>query len=178
MKHNYMIQQDKLLFRPVEESDIENIRLWRNRDGIREAFIYQQYISREQQEHWYKNYNENENDIMFIIEYETKPIGTVAIYNIDLDKREAEFGRLMIGQVEIRGLGIGQKATKAMCEFGFNKLHLNKIVLEVFEDNRHAMRVYKEIGFKIVGQREIKERNLIVMHLDKYESMKSNASKV
>lgn len=178
MKHNYMIQQDELLFRPITELDIENMRQWRNKDGIRQSFIYQDHISREQQEQWYKNYIENENDIMFIIEYRAQPIGTVALYNIDFNKREAEFGRLMIGQVETRGLGIGQIATKTMCEFGFNKLNLDRIILEVFEDNSYAMRAYQKAGFNSVGQREIMGRTLAMMHLDKLESIKSDVSKV
>ena len=178
MKHNYMIQQDELLFRPITESDIENMRQWRNKEGIRQSFIYQEHISIEHQEQWYKNYIENENDIMFIIEYRAKPIGTVALYNIDINKREAEFGRLMIGQVETRGLGIGQIATKTMCEFGFKKLNLDRIILEVFEDNSYAMRAYEKAGFRSVGQRAVMGRTLSIMHLDKDESIKSDVSKV
>lgn len=178
MKHNYVIQQGELIFRPITELDIENMRQWRNKEGIRQSFIYQEHISVEQQEQWYRKYIKAENDIMFIIEYKTKPIGTVALYNIDINKREAEFGRLMIGEVETRGLGIGQIAAKTMCEFGFKELNLDRIILEVFKDNDYAIRAYEKAGFRSLGERDIRGRTLEIMYLDKEESIKSDVNKV
>ena len=165
MEHMYMIQKDELLFRPIIESDIENVRRWRNKDSIRQSFIYQEIISKEQQEQWYKNYVLNEKDIMFIIEYLGKAIGAVALYNIDLEKKEAEFGRLMIGDLKARGLNIGRKTTCEICRFGFEVLGLKNIILEVFSDNVHAKKPYEEVGFKEIGKRQVEDRELTVMVL-------------
>ncbi len=167
MKHTYVIQKDDLLFRPIVESDIENMRQWRNKDSIRKSFIYQETISKEQQEQWYKNYILNDKDIMFIIEYLGKAIGTVALYNIDLEKKEAEFGRLMIGDLEARGANIGRRTTCEICKFGFEVLGLDHIMLEVFSDNIYARTPYQKVGFNEVGKRQEGDREIIIMRLDK-----------
>lgn len=37
-------------------------------------------------------------------------------------------------------------------EYGFKKLRLHKINLGVIEDNKIAVKLYKSLGFKIVGR--------------------------
>lgn len=167
MKHNYRIENDEVLLRPLEINDIELIRSWRNIDSIRKAFLYQGIISAPQQKEWYEKYKDNMQDIMFIIEYKGKSVGTVALYNIDTDKKEAEFGRLMIGEPSARGFNIGRRVTQALCKFGFEHLGLENIVLEVFSDNLYAKRSYEAVGFKGKGIKTLEERQLIIMVLSK-----------
>ena len=163
MNHNHLIELEEVILRPVVEEDIETMRLWRNKDSIRKSFIYQEEISSLQQKQWFKNYTEKKNDMMFIIQYKGQSIGTVALYDIDMKKKEAEFGRLMIGEQTARGLGIGRIVVQGVCEFGFNQLNLEGIVLEVFEENSYAKTIYESVGFQVVTDKEIPQGKVIKM---------------
>lgn len=52
---------------------------------------------------------------------------------------------------ELLGKGIGTKATKQLCQFGFSELKLEKIYLFVDKDNIAAQKVYEKIGFHLEG---------------------------
>ncbi len=148
MQHEFRIEIDDLVLRPIEKEDVDRVRKWRNKESIRKSFLYQAIISSSEQYQWYQSYLEKEDDIMFIIEFRDMPIGAVALYHIDLINKEAEFGRLMIGEESARGNQIGYKTTKLVCEFGFEKLNLAQIKLEVFSDNPYAKKHYIHAGFE------------------------------
>ncbi|MCX7884034.1 MAG: GNAT family N-acetyltransferase [Caloramator sp.] len=166
MNHNYFFKiQENLKLLPITKEHLELIRNWRNNDEIRKCFINQQIITKEQQIIWYEKYLQKDNDIMFIIEYNEKPIGTVALYNIDYTIKRAEFGRIIIGDIHVRGLGIGRRVTNSLCQFGFNVLNLNSIYLSVFKDNIYAINIYKSVGFII--EKDLEEENLYIMKFSK-----------
>ncbi|WP_052947397.1 GNAT family N-acetyltransferase [Aneurinibacillus tyrosinisolvens] len=170
MKHNYYVQGEDLNLRPVEENDLERIRAWRNKESIRTFFVYQQLIKPNQQTVWYADYLEKNNDIMFIIEEKKslqRPIGAVALYNIDLKRLRAEFGRLMIGDSEANGKGLGLQATSLVCEFGFSVLGLKEIYLEVFAENQRAKRIYQSCGFINISTFERDGKRMLGMCVSK-----------
>lgn len=169
MKHNYRIEKDEIMIRPVEEKDIEMIRNWRNIDSIRMSFLSQTIISAPQQKLWFEKYCNNDSDIMFIIEYHNLPVGTVALYNIDYHEKRAEFGRLMIGEMSARGKKIGEKVTSFLCEYAMSHLQLDKIVLEVYEDNIHAKVAYEAVGFKTIKYLSNNGRNVLLMEKARIE---------
>jgi diamine N-acetyltransferase len=154
MRHNYIINTSRLRLRQLESNDLEIIRGWRNHESIRKWFFSSGSISSGQQISWYKSYLDKEADIMFIAEEVmdiNEPIGTVALYKVDMLKRDAEFGRLVIGNLKARGRGIGRECLEAVCGFGFKELGLEKIYLEVFKDNTEAVKLYEKAGFKPVN---------------------------
>jgi len=163
MNHDVILQE-------ITQKDIELIRNWRNKEDIRNNFLNSNEISSTQQEAWFRKYVKQENDRMFLILSEklnNKPVGTVALYNIDFLKKEAEFGRLMIGEADAKGLGIGFLATKQMCEYGFEKLNLSRIYLQVFQENVVAKNIYEKIGFTILKTELINDYLVEFMVLEK-----------
>lgn len=157
---------------PIEKKDIEMIRLWRNIESYQKTFIHTSLISHEAQLSWYESYKKDIHDRMFMIKMNNRPVGVISLYNIDYKKGEAEFGRLLIGDLSYRGQNIGFKATRALCEYGFSKLGLQTIKLEVFKDNVHAIKVYEKTGFKISGERSIDNKTLLLMTLVKRGGIK------
>jgi RimJ/RimL family protein N-acetyltransferase len=174
MTHQYRIQKNDLIFRPVEKIDIEKIRIWRNIEGIRKSFLYQEIISFTEQEAWYNDYANKVDDIMFLIEHKGIDVGTVALYNIDTNKRQAEFGRLMIGEETARGLKLGRQAVEEMCKFASEKLGLNTIILEVFDDNQYARKAYEEVGFKLVNSRNMNSKKIMQMKIENLKQWKED----
>lgn len=162
------ILSNDIYLEPIKEKDIENIRKWRNNEISNKVFFNNNYITSDAQIKWYDRYKENVSDRMFIIYFENNPVGTVALYDIDYKNGTAEFGRLLIGDINSRGKNIGISATKAICDYGFNRLHLNKIKLDVYKDNIKAVNLYKKVGFSEIKEKCIENDNIIVMEIQKY----------
>jgi len=103
-----------------------------------------------------------------------KLIGDIAISSIDLKNRHAEIG-LTIGDKNYWGKGYGMDSVKTATNYCFNKLNLNKVYLDVWEDNKKAIRCYNKCGFKIDGilRKHVKKGkryyNKIIMSILKQE---------
>lgn len=164
MRHDYSIASEELLLSPLAEEDIEYLRQLRNREENRRCFLHDALIEKERQQSWYRNYLDKEGDYMFSVrERETGHIcGAVAIYALSQDKREAEFGRLLIDP-ERAGRGWGYEATRLACRLAFEQLKTESLSLEVFADNERALKIYERAGFVAKREREFQGRVLILM---------------
>jgi len=160
------IVKSSIRLRLLNKEDLPLTLAWRNQDNIRKWFFYSAPITPQQHENWFKNYLERDNDFVFIIEEVSegfRPVGQVAIYNIDWEGLRAEFGRLMIGEPSAAGKGLASAATQAVLELSFEKLGLQEIYLEVYSNNVKAVSLYKSVGFKLLKVRD----NIIKMNISK-----------
>lgn len=153
MKHQYVYANGRIILKPLELEDIEELRELRNRE--RHCFLSTQIIEKDGQRKWYEAYLEKEGDIMFKVVKTTAPdefIGTIAVYDIDVENKAAEFGRLVIDKEKAPEKGTGLDAVIAVCKFAFEKLKLNRISAVVLKDNERALKVYLKAGFRICGE--------------------------
>lgn len=90
------------------------------------------------------------NRIDCIIEYNQIPVGLIGFLNIDSVNCKAEF-YITIGDTSFKRKGIGLHATQLMIEFAFSQLELNKIYLNVDEENNAACALYEKAGFYCEG---------------------------
>jgi RimJ/RimL family protein N-acetyltransferase len=58
---------------------------------------------------------------------------------------------IMIGVGEYRGRGIGTEATRLVCRYGFTRMALREILLDVDPRNVPAVRAYHRVGFEAEG---------------------------
>jgi UDP-N-acetyl-D-galactosamine dehydrogenase len=168
LKHNYIIKENNIYIRSISEEDLKLIVSWRNKDSIRKWFVNQNVLNINKQEEWFSKYLIEENNYIFIIEEQKEfkqPIGMASIYNINEEKQEAEFGRLLIGLDEARGKGISKIIVNSICKFAFEKFNLKKVYLEVFKENKIAIRTYKKCGFKYCYEKEVNNKKLIRMEV-------------
>lgn len=68
------------------------------------------------------------------------------VHLIKITEFEAEF-HLVVGNKDWWGKGIGKIATRLLLEHAFSKLNLQKITLEVHQNNFPAISIYKKQGF-------------------------------
>lgn len=57
--------------------------------------------------------------------------------------------RIIIGEKQYRGHGIGQQIVNSLLEISFNQLRAEKALLNVFEWNIAAIKCYQKVGFSI-----------------------------
>jgi RimJ/RimL family protein N-acetyltransferase len=84
-------------------------------------------------------------------------LGEVVLNAWDPAARSCNF-RTLIGP-RGRDRGIGTEATRLIVAYGFERLGLHRIELEVYGDNHRARRVYEKVGFVVEGvRREARSR--------------------
>jgi len=90
-------------------------------------------------------------NLMIIRLDDNKPIGIIILANIDARNASAEL-RVIIGEVEEWGKGLGEEAIRMLLDHAFNVLNLHRIWLRVAEYNYRAIRLYKKCGFLEEGR--------------------------
>ena len=144
MKHNYLTEYGHVKLRPLLESDIEPLRLLRNR--FRCYFINNEEIATDQQKTWFARYLEKQNDIMFSICCPSMEFaGAIALYDIDFKASYAEFGRIVVSEGAPKQTGT--YAIEALLLFARDVLHLTHISCSVLSGNIRAKTIYERLGF-------------------------------
>ncbi len=137
--------------RLLEETDLEQTLSWRNRPEARMWFKTTDIIDYEQHQKWFRAYSEKDDDFLFVIEAEGKPVGQASIYNVDWKKKEAELGRFLAAPESV-GQGYISMACSGLINFCFHRLGLSDLHLEVFETNQRAFNLYQKNGFTVAGR--------------------------
>ncbi|ADI84692.2 GNAT family N-acetyltransferase [Geobacter sulfurreducens] len=170
------IQGTGIDLRQIEENDLALVMEWRNRPDIKECFFNRTTLTIDGQLKWYEKYLQDASDIMLmILTKEQEPIGTMALYNIDPINLKAEYGRALIASSAYRGKGYAKEALDLLLQYAFGALKLNRVQLEVFNDNSAAIKLYERCGFVKEGvQREafydgFKYRDVLMMSILKNE---------
>ena len=145
-----------LKIREIQRADLPLIRKWRNHD--RKWFHDQTVITEEMQAKWYEKYLADDSDILFIAESDDYPIGMYGLTDIDRRTKTAESGRLLIGEKQYTGMGLGVDMMRSVLDFAFNDLSLNEVYADVKTDNPRAIIAHTKVGYRIVNFFRIAEQ--------------------
>lgn len=147
-----IIEGTYVYLRKMTIEDTDDIVRWRNSDGVRKNFIYQELFTRESHLNWITNMVETGKVVqMMICDKETnRAIGSAYIRDIDRKHQKGEYG-LFIGEEIRRGKGIGREVTHLMLEYGFTELGLHRIYSRVLEDNVVSVKSALRGGLKREG---------------------------
>ena len=164
MKHNFQHTFQNITISPLKEEHIESMRILRNNN--RHCFVYSEIISEEAQQKWFDNYLKKENDYVFSVFLQDMWIGVCSIY--DVTDNDAEFGRLIIDKSKTSEKRLGVNTTLCACNLAFEKLNINRIRLQVYENNISAYKTYINAGFTpYKTELDDKNQKLICMELNK-----------
>lgn len=140
-----------LRFRPVAESDLEDLRRLRNHPSTRSQLTDDKIISRAAQRRWYQSVQKNNSRAYFVVSSDLHPfIGIVRMDEFDRRNKSIRVGADVVP--ELRGRGLGRAIFSAIKNFCFRRLMVNRVWLAVLETNEHAYRLYKKQGFKLEGK--------------------------
>lgn len=133
---------------PLSSAYLDILRSWRNRDDIRRWFFTSDVISEADQAKWYYGtYVHDMSDYMWIAHLDGKPIGTGALTHIDLDKREGEWARLIIGENSVRGKGLAHRIAALVRDYALDVLKLERIYGALYTDNAITMHIDMTAGY-------------------------------
>jgi hypothetical protein len=151
-----MIKGTLVGLRAVEREDLPNLRDWRNIDSFRRNFREVRELSMAHQEGWYdRQCVGNPNDFMFVIERlsDGKAIGACGLLYINWVIRSGDFS-FYIGEGEayIDDEGYAEDAARLLIQYGFDRLGLNKIWMELYEFDVRKLTFFEgKFGFSRDG---------------------------
>ena len=148
----HIIASGRVYLRPFEASDAETYRRWRaDAEPMALAGWHERApLSLAQVERRIARIADDQGKEVYtflicLVEDE-RPIGEVMLTDLDYVNGSASLG-IVIGEPDEWGKGYGTDAVRALVDFGFAELRLERIWLEVATDNPRAERSYTKAGF-------------------------------
>ena len=155
-----------IFLRPLVLADAMTSFRWRNNPEVWKFTPFRPDIpiTAEIETNWLRDIllREDQKRFAICLSETERYVGNVQLINIA--DGMAEF-HLFIAEMDCWGKGIGSQATSLILDYGFNTLHLDKILLDVNPENSGAVAIYKKLGFKKTGY----EGQFIRMELQRNE---------
>lgn len=150
------IAGNRIMLREYRREDLEYMRTWVNdpevTKSLSEQFIYPH--SMDKTESYLESMLEGTADqIGFVIaDKETEEyIGQIDLFRTSWIHRSTEMG-IVIGNKDVQSKGYGADAIQTLQRFLFMELNMNRLQLDVNDDNDRAIRCYRKCGFKEEGR--------------------------
>ena len=136
-----IVVKDGVALRPIDVSDLESLREWKNAN--RERFFHRREITTVQQDEWYLSFQNRTDDYMFMVELDGVRVGCMG-YRVDGD--DIDFYNIIRGRTDI-GAGLMHEALgRLVAEARFRYPGRRGRVL-VVADNP-AISWYRKCGFR------------------------------
>jgi RimJ/RimL family protein N-acetyltransferase len=151
MQNPYLIGTQVYL-RPLEKADAPFTAFFFNDPEVRRNVRRYHPQNEQMQEEYIQNKSQDEHVLVLgiVVRATDRLIGITSLHEIDFRNRRSCFG-LVIGVQEEWGKGHGTEATGLMVGHAFETLNLNRVWLNVFENNPAGIRIYEKIGFRREG---------------------------
>ena len=149
-----IIHGEHVFLRAAERADIPMMVRWFNDADVVRNLTRVDPMSEAGEAAWFDRMLEAQGrtDYHFVICLRDggRPIGTAGLHDVDLRDGRAEFG-IAIGEKDEWGKGYGTDTLRAICEFGFGELRLERIELFYYDGNERGRRSYEKVGFTHEG---------------------------
>lgn len=143
---------ERVLLRPFRADDLAAIRVaLADREVRRLTGSPDTRLDEEVLRRWYgtRNAQPDRLDLAVVDRASGGCVGEVVLNDWDERNRSCNF-RTLIGPAG-RGRGLGTEAVRLVVGYGFERLGLHRISLEVYAFNPRARRVYEKVGFVAEG---------------------------
>lgn len=149
-KDSFMILSGNLAtLRPITEDDAEITLAWRQSN--RAKFLQRGAKTNEEQRAWIVS-RLKKDELNFVIEYKDKPVGMIALHDINQTHKSLQMGRLLIGDEQWVGKApVAFEAEVLLCDYAFDILKMHKMYGDVMEDNHGMLKTRSYLGYKQDG---------------------------
>lgn len=138
--------------RRLQKEDLQTRVDWMNSPNVYSSMHFSIPVMLENTIRWFEDIQGNDlrADMAFTNE-EGELVAFGGITSINLELKMGELYVFVCPTIHAKGLGT--KAARLLCNYGFTELRLNKIYLETNDDNYAAQRVYEKVGFVLEGRK-------------------------
>jgi RimJ/RimL family protein N-acetyltransferase len=150
-----MIVKGRIGLRAVEKADLVQLKEWRNNPDFRKHFREIRELNDANQERWFENLNQDSNSYFFsIVSLDTgNLIGAGGLLYINWVIKSADFS-FYIGDSD-EYVSTSERcvdSVSAILEYGFGTLGLNKVWMELYENDEQKLMLFKDsFNFSIDG---------------------------
>ena len=148
-----MLERENVALRAIEESDLQQLLLWRNNPDLRKFFREFRELNMMQQGEWYNHIVcKSQNEYMFAIHDMSidKLIGCCGCVYINWVHRSCDFS-IYIGD---EGVYIDSRAYLAgqlLIDYAFNTLNLKRIWTEIYDFDYMKKEFLEKLNFRVEG---------------------------
>lgn len=145
MRHGHQIEGKAFRLRPIEDRDAQFVVELRT-SGERARYLNMVAPSAEVQLKWLEAYYQRENDYYFVIERinDSRREGLIALYDVDSELGEAEWGRWITSPVSMSAL----ESVIMIMDFAFLRLGLKRVFSFTLADNAPVNSFHESCGFR------------------------------
>ena len=149
-----MIESKNLILRETTFDDCMIFADWECREDV------SQYLSVDS-DHSYEDIvkefftnmgDESKRYFTIVLKSEEKVIGRVYLSKINIKLDSLDLTRIYIEDENYRNKGYGEEAIRAILEYAFINLHMERVTIDHFADNETAHYLYRKIGFEDEGK--------------------------
>lgn len=151
--------------REITMADAPDLYRWRMDEASRPMFRSTAPVPYEAHLAYLGRYFHPANtDRWFVIEEHGAPVGSIVLYDIDADRGEAQWGRLVIAP-DVRNRGLATRGLSLLLRHA-RELGLHRLRCEVLAGNAHADKLYRAIGFQETGVEDVGGRRFVQLALE------------
>ena len=145
-----MIRGQQVYLRPAEREDLPHFVRWLNDGETSRDLAIRSPLSLALEESWFErllqDHGRSRYHFVICLRADGRAIGAISLEDVDRENGNAAFG-IVIGEPDDWGKGYGTEATRAICDFAFGELRLERVYLDVYASNPAGRRVYEKAGF-------------------------------
>ena len=145
---------ERVLLRPIQDSDAEAFVGWINHPEIRSFLLFRFPMSLRDEREWIEGLSEKglRRNVVLAIERKNdqKHIGTVGLHGIDWIHRRA-MTVSFVCPASLRGKGYGTEAKNLLLDYAFGELGMHSLFAVAFEGNEGSIRALEKQGYKRGG---------------------------
>lgn len=167
MSYVKKLEGQKVIFTPVDYSDVKKYTPWYNDFEVGFFLGTQDRIVTEEDQVTYLEKLSQNGYLFTILDKDTKtPIGHCGIHSIDWVNRTGEVW-MNIGNKGYWNKGFGTESTTLLLAFAFHVLNLNNVMIKVLGCNPRATHIFEKVGFKLIGKR----REAVTVAFEKHDML-------
>ena len=136
---------------PISKGHMAKTFAWISDPDLRRAFLLRGEITWAGHKNYFDRVLTDSSQRLYAILYKGEHVGNCGFKQLDTSASTGELW-IYLGVSEVRGKGLGGKATRLLMEVGVKQCGLKKIQVHVAENNEHARRLYSRLGFLEIGE--------------------------
>lgn len=147
------VEGEKVYIRETLEADWEIFAYWETKPEVTEFFTINEGrdLMEVADEIRGRAEDPTQMDLTICIKNNDAPIGRVYISRIDPHYDSLDITRIYIGEVGLRGLGLGEDAFRTVLRWAFDDMKCERVTLDYMTGNEKAHNLYLKVGLTDEG---------------------------